>query len=145
MLSAARRLRRTLACERGLAALEFALLAPALLMLAFAIVIYSLYFTTQFGVRQAASEGARAALQALSAPERETLAKARAQEVAASYGALLSSGTSPTVTFGANTSDVFTITVSYNISNSPIMRYAGFVPLPSSTISATVKVTNGSY
>ncbi len=141
MLLSARHMRK---CERGLAALEFALLAPALLMLAFGIVIYSLYFTTQFGVRQAASEGARASLQALSGPERTQLATERAQEVAAAYGSLLGVGTSPTITASGD-SDVFTITVSYDISNSPIMNYAGFVPLPSSTISSTVKVTNGSY
>ncbi|MFD2138076.1 TadE/TadG family type IV pilus assembly protein [Novosphingobium resinovorum] len=48
---------RLLKCEKGLAALEFALLAPALLALVFGVIVYSIYFTALIGVRQAAAEG----------------------------------------------------------------------------------------
>jgi len=49
------RKRQLRACEQGLAALEFALLAPALLMLVFAVVLYSFYFAALMGVRHARS------------------------------------------------------------------------------------------
>ena len=48
------RLRRSwLADKRGMAALEFAFLAPALLSLAFGVIIYSIYFMAALGVRNA--------------------------------------------------------------------------------------------
>ena len=45
---------RLLHCQKGIAALEFALVAPALLMLIFAIIIYSFWFSALLGVRHAA-------------------------------------------------------------------------------------------
>jgi Flp pilus assembly protein TadG len=137
--------RRLLACERGLATLEFALLAPALLMLVFAVVIYSFYFASLLGVRHAAMEGARAAVAGLSTTERTALAQSRAQAVINGYGALLSSGGGPVVTAGADGTGLFRVRISYDMSGNAMMRYAGFIPLPASTISASIVVTNGSY
>ncbi|MBO9580453.1 MAG: pilus assembly protein [Sphingobium sp.] len=138
--------RHVLACRRGMAALEFALLAPALLMLAFAIIVYSIYFAAQMGIRHAASEAARAAMAGLGSTERATLATTRAQQVLQSYGRLLSAnGASPIVTTSTDGVGSFKVQISYNMSSSPIMRYAGFIPLPASTITANAVVTNGSY
>ena len=131
--------------KTGLAALEFAVLAPALLMLVFSVIVYSIYFTALYGVRQASSEGARAALAGLSSTERSTLATARAQTVAESFRSIVGQGGAFQVTAQSESSDVFAVTVSYDMSGSPIMRYAGFLPLPSSTVTATTRVTNGSY
>lgn len=139
------RLRALLACQRGIAALEFVVLAPALLMLVFAIIIYSIYFTALMGVRQAAAEGARAAVAGLSAAERDTLARARAQAVVDTYGTLLGHGAAPVITTAAIGTGAFAVTVSYDMSGAPIMQYGGFVPLPTSNVQATVTVTNGSY
>lgn len=138
-------MRRIRTCDRGIAALEFALLAPALLMLVFAIVIYSLYFSSLLGVRHAAVEGARAAVAGLSTAERSSLAQSRAQAVINGYGALLSSGHAAVITAGPDGTGTFRVRVSYDMSGSVIMHYAGFIPLPSSTISASIIVTNGSY
>jgi Flp pilus assembly protein TadG len=137
--------RRLLSCKRGLAALEFAVLAPALLMLAFGIVIYSIYFTALIGVREAAAEGARAAVAGLSSPERAALATARAQEVVDTYGTLLGSGAAPTITTTPQGTSGFAVTVTYDMSGSPMMRFGSFIPLPSPQVAATVTVTNGSY
>lgn len=137
-------LRRLLNCERGIAALEFVFLAPALLMLAFAIIIYSLWFTAQNGVREAAVEGARAAVTGLSTTERATLARTRALEVMAAHSSFTGGGT-PVVTTAAVGSNGFSVTVSYNMSASPLMRYGAIVPLPAPNITATETVNNGSY
>lgn len=140
-----RTLRRLLACERGMAALEFVFLAPALLMLVFAIVIYSIYFTALIGVREAAAEGARAAVAGLSSAERAALATARAQDVVDTYGTLLGGGAAPTIAATPLGTGGFSVTVSYDMSDSPMMRFGSFVPLPSPNVTATVTVTNGSY
>lgn len=128
-----------------MAALEFALIAPALLMLVFAIIIYSFWFSALLGVRHAAAEGARAAMAGLSATERVTLARTRALAVIDGYGALLSSGGTPDIQAQADGTGLFKVQVRYDMSGSPLRRYAAFVPLPSTTLGATVIVTNGSY
>ena len=128
-----------------MAALEFALLAPALLMLVFAIIIYSFWFSALLGVRHAAAEGARAAMAGLSAGEHTTLARTRAQAVIDGYGALLSSGGTPSVEAQPDGRGLFKVQVRYDMSRSRLIRYANFIPLPSTTLGATVTVTNGSY
>lgn len=137
---------RLLKCQRGVAALEFVFLAPALLALAFSIVVYSLYFTALIGVRQAATEGARAAVAGLSTAERVSLATTRAQEVITGYGSFLRGSKTPQITAAAgSTAGTFKVEVSYDMSGSPIMRYGSFVPLPASNLKASVTVTNGGY
>lgn len=135
-----------LKCDRGIAALEFVFLAPALLFLVFAIIIYSIYFTASMGVRQAASEGARAAVAGLSTPERVALAQARASEVIENYRSVLGNTAQPTITAAAGpTTGTFRVDVSYDMSGTPIMRYVNFIPLPSGDVEASVTVTNGGY
>lgn len=146
MIAIRRAGQRLLRCEKGLAALEFVLLAPALLMIAFGIIIYSFYFAAEMGLRHAATEGARAAVAGLSTAERTTLARDRAEAVVESYGALLSAGgTEPEISTIADGSEMFMVRISYDMVNSPIMHYAGFIPLPSSQITVSAVVTNGSY
>ena len=137
--------RRLRTCDKGMAALEFALLAPALLMLAFAIIIYAFWFSALMGVRHAAAEGARAAMAGLSTAERTSLARTRAQAVIDGYGSLLASGGAPQIEAGADGTGMFRVAVRYDMSGAALMRYASFVPMPSTSLAATVSVTNGSY
>lgn len=134
-----------LKCERGMAALEFVFLAPALLALVFGIVIYSIYFSALIGVRQAAAEGARAAVAGLSTIERMDLAQTRARQVVQGYGAMLGGDTTPVITASSDGAGVFKVKVSYDMSGSPIMKYGKILPLPSSNVEASVVVTNGGY
>ncbi|QDK35421.1 pilus assembly protein TadE [Sphingomonas sp. IC081] len=136
------RLRR---CTRGMAALEFVFLAPALLLLVFGTIVYSIYFSALIGVRQAAAEGARAAVAGLSSPERASLARARAAAVMDNYKTLLGNSSTPVITASADGTGAFTVAVSYDMSRSPIMRYGNMVPLPTANLSASVTVTNGGY
>jgi Flp pilus assembly protein TadG len=137
---------RLLKCEDGIAALEFAVLAPALLSLMFGIIVYSIYFAASIGVRQAAAEGARAAVAGLSTTERASLAQTRANEVIQNYLPVLGTSAQPVITAVAGaTAGTFKVTVSYDMTGSPIMRYGGFIPLPDKTITASVTVTNGGY
>jgi Flp pilus assembly protein TadG len=129
----------------GLAAVEFALLAPALLMLIFAIIIYSLYFAAYMGVRQATVEGARAAVTGMSTSERSQLAIAQATSVLSGYGSLMGTSAPPVITAQEQGTGLFRVTVTYNISSSPLLKYGSFLPMPSSTITCQVTVANGSY
>lgn len=142
----ARRTLRLLNCDKGVAALEFVFLAPALLALVFGTMIYSIYFVASIGVRQAAAEGARAAVAGLSLTERQGLAQTRAAEVIETYRSVLGNTAQPKIV--ADAGDVigtFKVTVSYDMTKSAIMRYGNFVPLPSKELTASVIVTNGGY
>ena len=96
-------------------------------------------------MRQAASEGARTALAGLSSDERISLATTRAQEIVDSYGNLLGSGKDAVITTSTDGANAFMVTVSYDISDSPIMRYASILPLPATDMKASATVTNGGY
>lgn len=80
-----------------------------------------------------------------SSSERAALARDRAQAVIDGYGALLGSGGAPDIQAQPDGIGQFKVQVSYDMSNSPLIRYARFIPLPSTTLGATVIVTNGSY
>lgn len=131
--------------EDGLSAVEFAIIAPILLMLVFGIIIYSIYFAAFLGVRQAAAEGARAAMAGLSSSERTQLATDRATAVIAAYQPLLGSTSQANVSASAQAGGLFKVSVTYDISNSPIMKYGGLLPMPGKTIKSDVTVANGSY
>jgi Flp pilus assembly protein TadG len=131
-------------CNKGLAAVEFALIAPVLLMLIFGIIIYSLYFCVYMGIRVATAEGARAAVMGLSSAERSTLAKARVAEVLAAYRPLTGTGT-PLVVATPLGAGLFQVRVTYDISDSPIMNYASLLPMPTAILRSEITVSNGSY
>jgi Flp pilus assembly protein TadG len=138
-------LRRLGRSESGMAAVEFALVAPILLMMIIAVLVYSIYFSAVIGVRQAAAEGARAAMAGMSTSERSSLAIARATAVMSGYTPLIGATAQPTITAAQQGTGLFQVTVRYNITGSAIMRYGGFVPLPAPVIQSFVIVANGSY
>jgi len=138
--------RRLVADRAGLAAVEFALVLPLYLTVAFAAILYGLYFMATIAVANAASEAARASQAGLSDTERQTLASAAATSAIQSYAPLLSLQSS-TITSGAVTgnSGLFQVTVSYNFSSFGMGGLSRFVPTPSSAPTATVVVSHGGY
>ena len=121
------------------------MLAPALLMLGFAVIVYSIYFAAMMGVRQAASEGARAAMAGLNTVERVDLAQTRATSVLDRYGSIIGNNPAPEITAAPISTGVFEVRVRYNIAAHPIMQVGFFIPLPDPQLEAAVVVTNGSY
>lgn len=75
--------------DEGAVALEFALVAPLLLLLVFAAMTFALYFAALVAVAHAATEGARATIGGLSPMEREQLAGARVRQIFEGYAPLL--------------------------------------------------------
>jgi len=139
--------------ESGLAAVEFALVAPVFVMLLFGIIIYGIHFGTWIAVNQAATEGARASVAGLDKDERETLAKRTAEAVLAAYGPLLgTAGWEVTATPSTADERLFEVTVSYDPSKPGGNGGWGgdndlgeLLPLPTSTPKATATVSNGGY
>lgn len=139
-----RRLHRAGRDETGVAALEFALVAPVFLVLVFAIIVYSLYIGTRFALTEAAAEGARASVAGMSAADRTTYATARAQAVIASYAPLMSVANA-TITTSAPAAGVFQVSISYNRTTLGLTGFSSLLPLPPAVTTAQATVSNGGY
>lgn len=136
---------RFCADRQGIAAVEFALVLPILLILTFGILCYGSYFGVLNGVQQLAAEAARASIAGLTDTERVAAAKANIASGASSYPFLsparlsVSSATTDPVT------NAFTVTLTYDASDMVIFRLPQFVPLPPSTIARSATIQKGGY
>lgn len=129
--------------RRGAAAVEFALCAPILFMIVFAIVEFCRMLEVQHGVREAALEGARAGI-TLVGSNASSVQTASVTTAATSITSALGI-VSPTITVSPNpiteTSSTVTVTVSANpAQNGWFMRFfTSNMPI-SSTITLTREV-----
>jgi Flp pilus assembly protein TadG len=131
--------------RRGVAALEFAMVAPMFLVLVYGGIVYGIFFATWIMVAEAASEGARASLAGMSASERQSLASTTVNRVFASYEPLLSTQ-NMSLSFPATANqNLFAVSIGYDFSHSPFATFATLVPLPATNPTATVTVSNGGY
>jgi Flp pilus assembly protein TadG len=118
------------ACDcDGAAAVEFALLAPAMLLLFAGIVGFSFVLSTYSALQEVASDAARAAIAGLTASQQAQYASQYVFSAIGSYSFI--DPTQVTVATSA-TASTFQVTVSYNASNS------FFSNLPSAFISSPV-------
>ena len=125
----------------GAAAIEFAIVGPVFVLMLLGIVSYGGYFWMAHSVQQLANDGARAAVAGLSQSERTQLAQSTVTAETTSYAALRSSLMTVSET---EQSQAITVTVNYNAANSGFWL-AGFVPMPSTTISRSATVKTGGY
>ena len=130
--------------QSGLAAMEFAFVAPVLLVLVFGVVVFSIYLATWIGVVHAAAEGARASVAGLTAAERQSLAATRVQAMLAGFQPLLDPAQA-VVTYPATTAGLFSVTVTYPITALGLSGYASLAPVPTISPSRTATVTTGGY
>ncbi len=121
------------ACDcDGAAAVEFALVAPAMLLLFAGIVAFSFVLSTYSALQEVASDAARAAIAGLTASQQAQYASQYVFSAIGSYSFI--DATQVTVATSA-TASTFQVTVSYNASNS------FFSNLPSALISSPVIIT----
>jgi Flp pilus assembly protein TadG len=135
--------------EAGLAAVEFALVAPAFLAIVFGILVYGFFFGTWIAISQAAAEGARASVAGMSTTERTSLAQAAATAVLENYGSLLNSENWTITAQPGATPSTFQVSVRYDLSGKKLEDVAGsiadLIPVPTDTPTATVTVGLGGY
>lgn len=136
--------KRALAADvSGVAALEFAIVAPVFIVIMLGIMIYGMYFTVAQSVQQLAAEAARAAIGGLSDGERQTLAVARANAQVNSYPLLMAEHFS--VESGADPSDpdLFEVTITYDASHLGLTAFSGLLPTPADQIVRTSIIRRG--
>jgi Flp pilus assembly protein TadG len=132
--------------RKGSVAVEFAFVAPVLILLLLGILAFGFQFAASIAATQAASEGARAAVGGLDDAERRTLGRDAALAVLTSYGGLAAPprGTVPVPVVTATT---VTVTVAIDLSGfgiNALPLIGSILPLPTSA-SATVTTRIGSF
>ena len=131
-----------LKCEKGSAAIEFAIVGPALILLVMGMMAYGGYFWLAHSVQQTANDCARAAVAGLNADERQSLAQATMTTDLANSDVL----TAPQATLTVNSqTNAITVTVSYDASKTPFFALNNLLPMPSSTIARSATVMIGGY
>ncbi len=126
-----------LATDRGGAsAVEFALIAPVLLLMMCGTCVYAVWFLLAVSVQSLAVESARASLAGLDDSERRTLAEAFIQKRAAQIG-LPPSHVTQTVEIDR---DGTRVTVRFDASDHPAMALKHLVPAPPDIIERTAVV-----
>lgn len=136
--TAALRLNRN---RRGAAAIEFAMVAPFLILMMLGMVVYGGWFWMAHSVQSLASEGARAAIAGLDPAEREALARSFITAQVGDMG-LQAERASVEV---ESTTGVIRVKVAYDVRNHPLMALAAIVPAPPRVIQRTAVVRLGGY
>jgi Flp pilus assembly protein TadG len=131
--------------ERGAAAVELALVLPALAALIYGIFAASWVLTVQHGMQQLASEAARSAVAGLTESERDSLARAYVTSQISTYGFI-----NPNVlTVSTSSSDStlsFTVTTSYDLSTSPLYSFfVRYLPMSSSIVTRSATIREGGF
>ena len=127
--------------RRGVAAIEFAIVAPLLIMMMFGMIMYGSWFWMAHSVQSMASEGARAAIAGLDPAEREQLARAF---VGLQVGDLGPDGAKAAVEV-ESTPTVIRVDIAYDASDHPLMALSGLIPSPPKVIRRTAVVRLGGY
>ena len=135
-------MRRFFENKQGASAVEFALIAPFMLLLVAAILAYGSIFATSLSLQQIAAETARATIGGLSDAERETLAQGKLAAISANYPML----DPAKVTFVFNAaagSELSRVTLTYDLSSHPAYALDKLLPLPASPLSYSLIITDG--
>jgi Flp pilus assembly protein TadG len=137
--------RRFCANRSATAALEFAIVSPALILMFLAMMLFGFYLTLLHEVQELASSGARASVAGVTNAERNTLAQQFISNFIASSGLLVPADLT-VVTGTVGTPAVsYQVSVTYNLKDTPIPFLASLVNIPDSSIQRTAIVQLGGY
>ena len=133
-------------CRSATAALEFALVAPAFMMIMIGILTFGLYFGSLIAVTNAAAEGARASVAGLNDTERGTLATQAATTTFSTYAPfLLQNYMSVSTQADPHNAQRFQVSVSYDFSSFDLLKVSSLVPVPVQRPAITVSVADAGY
>ena len=129
----AERLRRS---EKGVALIEFAVIAPVFVMILAGIVAYGGYFWRAHSLQQIANDAARTALPGLTASEREELARDIVMRELEPLAGLPADRAEVSI---SEANDTLVVTLVYDASNDAFLQL-GLVPLPDRRIRRTAAI-----
>lgn len=131
--------------NRGVAAVEFAIVAPLFVLLLLGIAAYGIYFSAVSSLQELTADAARASVAGMSATERQTIVTNYVAQSSTRYKLL--QGNSITVTTAPFPGDPtrYSVTLRTDISNLPLQVTTGLFPMPSAVIQRTAVVRIGGY
>ena len=137
------RLSRLILNQSGATAVEFALVAPMLIIVLFGIVGFGAVISIQNGLQQLVAEAARASVAGLSDPERKQLAQAVVTANVGSYPFI--DPTKVVLSTSAPTVNSFMVTVRYDMSGLFAYSMLSSLPLPNPAVTRSAVVQRGGF
>jgi Flp pilus assembly protein TadG len=136
--------RRFISDIKGVAAVEFALVAPVFIVMLLGILYYGIYFGAVSSVQELTADAARASVAGINQAERQEIVASYVKDSSADY--LLLRNSSIEVEAAAFPGDPtrYTVTLSTDTSSLPLQSVNLF-PLPAKTIKRTAVVRIGGY
>jgi Flp pilus assembly protein TadG len=130
---------------RAVAALEFAMVAPVLLLMVMGMMCFGFYYTYLHELQELASSAARASVAGLNEAERDTLAKAYVANAVVNSELLSASDLTVSTGTSGTPAAFYEVTLAYNMKDTPLPLMAGFVHLNAANISRTSTIQFGYY
>lgn len=129
----------------GANAVEFALVAPVLVLLLFGIMAFGYLFGVYHSVQQIAAEAARASVAGVSDPERDTLARDFVSASVGSYLLLDPAKLNVSTAQSGPPHQTFEVAIGYDLSDTLLANFAGLVAMPPLRIERRAIVQRGGY
>lgn len=143
MIETGRAERRLARDARGVAALEFAIIAPVLILLVGGILIYGLYFATLHNLQQLVAEASRATVAGLDDTERERLATEQIDAAIGDYPLLRRAYMQVTARTDPASPDRYLVSIAYDATHLGLSAFSGLLPQPPQHIERTAIVRKG--
>jgi Flp pilus assembly protein TadG len=129
----------------GVAALEFALVTPVLLLMIFVMLAMGLYLMFVHEVQELASSTARSSVAGLNETERNSLAQQFVANSVANSALLTAADVSLQTTTSGTPATNYAVTISYTLKDTPIPMLASLISVPLNNISRTSTIEFGGY
>jgi Flp pilus assembly protein TadG len=129
-------------CRAGTSAVEFAIVAPILILLLFGMVAYGIYLGASHSIQQIAADAARTAIAGLDQNERISLADSYIDHNAAGYPFIDRSKLTLDIKDDPDDADEFVVAIRYDARDLPIWNLLPNLPLPGTTIyhASTIRI-----
>lgn len=134
-------LKRYRACEKGTAAIEFAIISPIFILVIMTLIAYGIYLSAAHSVQQITADAARTAIAGVTETEREQLVSTFISKSTINNAFLDPTKFTVTVKPDPSNSNQFTVSVAYDATNLPIWNLYSYA-LPGKTITrfATIRM-----
>jgi hypothetical protein len=127
----------------GVSAVEFALVAPMIILLLFGLFCFGTVETIYIATQQLVAEAARASVAGLSDSERSQIVQSFVTSNVGSYAFLDPTKITVTSATISNNPSTYQVNLTYDMSGSFIYEFSALLPLPSSQVQRSAVVLNG--
>ena len=141
----AKRAYEGLRCRSGVAAIEFAIVAPVFFLMVFGLLAYAIYFGMVHSVQQLAADAARASVGGITADERASLARSNVANALPNYPLLDPHKLTVAATPSGSDPNLFAVDLRYDASGNTIFVLEGLVPMPPRVIERQAVIRRGGY